>query len=100
MRSMARLLKVTRFWLASQNGCRSAARPALPHAEFEDRKVGGAQQSTRHQHDVGRGDIAALLERQDLRPLLDLRGVAPAQSRHQGLEGLARNRLRAPCGER
>ena len=35
---------------------RSASRPVLPHAEFEDGEIDGAQQSARRDHDVGGGN--------------------------------------------
>ena len=40
-----------------------AARPALPHSEFEHRHIGGAQQSARGQHDAGRADHRPFLDR-------------------------------------
>src|SRR5215831_8688712 len=81
MRSMVLLLAICFI---------SAAGPALPHAELEDREIGGLEQRAGGGHDLGRARARLARQRQKLRPGLELGPVALAQRRHQSLEGLRR----------
>src|SRR5215470_18871961 len=73
--------------------CASAAGPALPHAELEDREVGGLEQRAGGGHDLGRARAHLARQRQKLHAGLELGPIALAQRRHQGLEGLRRERV-------
>src|SRR5262249_60282178 len=74
-------------------GARSASRPTLPHAELEDRQIGGLEKRARCRHHFGWPHARAVGQRQRLGGGLEPRAVALAQRRHQGLEGLRSQRV-------
>src|SRR4029077_19801057 len=64
---------------------RLASSPALPHAQFEYRKIAGAQQTAGRQHDVGAGN-RMLRHRSELLASLGARAIDPAGGGDQRLQ--------------
>src|SRR5262245_33038258 len=79
--------------------CASATGPALPHAELEDREVGGLEQRAGGGHDLGRARARLARQRQKLCAGLELGAVALAQRRHQRLERLRRQGIGTPVAQ-